>query len=1050
MLQSGQQRVRGLPMLTAEERHQLLTVWNQTQRDYGPDKCLHELIYEQAVRSPDAAAVICDDERVSYASLQGRADRVADHLQSLGVGPGVLVALCVERSVNLLVGLLGILKAGGAYVPLDADYPPERLRFMLRDSGAAILLTQEQVSARIPRESLQHVICLDRDWETIGRHAAPRRTAVAKPDDLAYVIYTSGSSGQPKGVMNEHRAVVNLLRWMTERFGLGMGDRVLQKAPISFDGSIRELLWPLITGATVVMAQPGRHKDPQYLAETVDLYRITIAFFVPSMLLVFLKTAGVAAKCRSIRAVICGGEVLSHAMQEAYFSVFDAQLHNLYGPTEAAIDVTHWACKPNSSHVVPIGRPVANTCLYILDALGSPVPIGIPGELCIGGVQVARGYWGRAELTAERFVADPFSREQTARLYRTGDLCRYMPDGNVEYLGRIDDQVKVRGVRIELGEVEYHLRRAVGVEQAVVVAHRREDGERYLVAYIVGDGVDQKGVRDGLKEYLPDYMLPAQLVVLDVLPTTANGKVNRQALLPPTGQRMMANRGWIAPQSPTEKVVADLWSEVLGVGPISADANFFDLGGHSLSAVQITSQMRKICGYELPLRVIFDVPVLTDFARVIDSMTSTAIDCSRDAPRTRISEQRDGVVAASPNQVTHWRFFSRRPRDRRIMASGMNFTGVPLNAVLHALRVVVASHGALRTTFELRMPGGLYQRIVPADELRDAGVRVVTCEENTVSSFVEALLDEHAGFSLNRPPLFEFVICLGAESQCTCVLVVDHRVFDGVSQRVFWEDFQLALGGGRPTVETQLIDYTTWCRENLSVRRVCAQRAYWQRLFRVLPPRISFPSIPQRERVASCEVVSVFSGQEVRSFRDGASFKVSAFSMFCAAIAKTITTLHERQQDILVASHMAERPLREFDSTMGFLVVPIVVRVSGSLPVKDSAEDIQKQVIAVQEMSPLLSRLVYEHTDPLPSGPARESILQIYYQHARSALRGMKTYRVDRVRGAKPVYDVEAISAESDDGSVSMTVRLSPYFFDASAGDKFRECLVSIIRESCR
>jgi amino acid adenylation domain-containing protein len=1036
-------------MLTANERRKVLAEWNQTERDYGPDKCLHDLIAEQAVCTPDAAAVICGDERISYKELQLRAARVADHLQTLGVGPGMLVALCVERSVNLLVGLLGILKAGGAYVPLDAEYPPGRLESMLRDSGAAVLLTQERLSSRIPRASLQHVLCLDRDWETIGKRFAPLRRTVAKPDDLAYVIYTSGSAGEPKGVMNEHRAVVNFLRWMTESFELSVADRVLQKTPISFDASIRELLWPLITGAAVVMAQPGRHKDPEYLAQTVDAYQITIMFFVPSMLRAFLKVAGVTEKCRSVRAVICGGEVLSHALQQAYFSAFDAQLHNLYGPTEAAIDVTHWVCQPDDSHVVPIGRPVANTCLYIVDALGSPVPIGVPGELCIGGVQVARGYWRRPELTAERFVADPFSQDPTARLYKTGDLCRYMTDGSIEYLGRIDHQVKVRGFRIELGEIEYHLGRAVGVEQAVVVAHSREDGEQYLVAYLVGEGIDQNHVRDALKQHLPDYMLPAQFVVLDALPSTANGKVDRKALLPPIGSRIV-DGACIAPRTHTEKVIADLWSEALAVSPISADANFFDLGGHSLLAVQLTSQIRRIYGHELPLRAIFDAPVLADFAGVIDSVAITAGGDLADAPRRQVAERQDAIVA-SPNQVSHWRFYCRRPRDRRVMASGMSFKGVSLNALLRAFRAIVESQGALRTAFKLRMPGVLYQELLPADQLCDAGVRVVRCEEEAVCKFVEDLLADHTGFSLDSPPLFEFVICLGRESECTCVLVVDHRVFDGVSQRVFWQTFQSVLGGGSIVVQAQLSDYTTWCRENLSLTRLLAQRAYWGELFRELPPRINFPPISRRERVASCEVVSVFCSQDVRALRDAvASSRASVFSMFCAALAATIGAFTEKQYDILVSSHMAERPLREFDSTLGFLVVPIVVRVSTSLPVKNSAEDVQKQVIAVQEMSPLLSRLVYEHSDPLRGSPARESIVQVYYQHVRRTVDGMKAYRVERIRGVRPVYDVEASSVESDDGSISMTLRLSPYVFDACRGHQFRERLQAIIRETCR
>ncbi len=415
-------RISDLPLLPQQERHRLLVEWNRTEAAYPKDRCLHELIEEQAERTPESVAVVFEDKQLTYRQLNERANQLAHHLQKLGVGPDTLVGVCVERSLEMVVGLLGVLKAGGAYVPLDPEYPKERLAFMLEDANVPVLLTQARLAGAMPAHSAR-IIRLDEDWPVIAAESPASVRRPVQAHDLAYMIYTSGSTGQPKGAMNTHAGIVNRLLWMQDTYRLTPMDRVLQKTPFSFNVSVWEFFWPLLAGARLVVARPGGHRDPPYLAGVIEEQQITVSHFVPSMLRVFLEAAD-AGRCRSLRHVICSGEALGFDLQELFFQRLGAQLHNLYGPTEAAVDVTHWTCQRNGSlRVVPIGRPVANTQTYILDSCLQPVPIGVPGELHLGGAQVGRGYHNRAALTAEKFISDPFAGEPGARLYKTGDRC---------------------------------------------------------------------------------------------------------------------------------------------------------------------------------------------------------------------------------------------------------------------------------------------------------------------------------------------------------------------------------------------------------------------------------------------------------------------------------------------------------------------------------------------------------------------------------------------------------------------------------------------------
>ncbi|MES2939940.1 MAG: amino acid adenylation domain-containing protein, partial [Pseudomonadota bacterium] len=588
--QGGSAPMLGVQVMPAEELAQLRE-WNATDTEYPREQMLHGLFESQAARTPDATALLFEDEKLTYAQLNARANRLAHHLRELGVGPDVLVAVCAERSLQMVVALMAVLKAGGAYVPLDPGYPAERLAFMLADARPAVLLTQEALLASLPAHEVP-TFCLDSQWDSLpARDSNPPCTTL--PAHLAYVIYTSGSTGRPKAAGVSHTAIVNRLHWMQQAYGLQPSDRVLQKTPFSFDVSVWEFFWPLQQGATLVLARPGGHQDAQYLGELIASTGITTLHFVPPMLEAFLAVS--RAPLPALRQVMCSGQALPWELQQRAFERLpDVALHNLYGPTEAAVDVTAWHCTPEGPQgVVPIGRPISNIRIHIVDEGFNLVPQGVPGELCIAGVGLARGYIGRAELTAERFVPDPFGNPGE-RMYRTGDLARWLPDGSIEYLGRIDQQVKIRGFRIELGEIEAQLAAQAGVREAVVLAREDIPGDTRLVAYVVPQAdsdLEATTLRTQLQRQLPDYMVPAHFVVLDALPLTPNGKLDRKALPAPDTSR--GETGYVAPRTPTEATLASIWAEVLNVDRIGIHDNFFELGGHSFLIVRLVDRLAE-------------------------------------------------------------------------------------------------------------------------------------------------------------------------------------------------------------------------------------------------------------------------------------------------------------------------------------------------------------------------------------------------------------------------------------------------------------------------
>ena len=609
--------------LTASERNELIVECNQTEREYERNACVHQLFERQVEQTPDAIALVSEGRTLSYRELNADANRLASRLRELGVGPEIRVAIMIERSVELVVSLLAVLKAGGAYVPLDPDYPEARRRYMLDDCRPAVLLTAGESLPRWTGPTL-HV-----DREKSGNEE--NLDLDLDPSSLAYVIYTSGSTGEPKGAMNAHRGVVNRLLWMQEEYRLGDGDAVLQKTPFSFDVSVWEFFLPLMTGARLVLAASGGHRDAAYLVRLIQSAQVTTVHFVPSLLRAFLEEPEAAGCSRTLRRVICSGEALSWNLKERFFEVLKGvELHNLYGPTEAAVDVTAWSCQnERADRVVPIGYPVANTQVYVLDQRMELVPRGVAGELYIGGVQVGRGYLHRPSLTAEKFVPNPFGTGD--RLYRTGDMVRRLADGEIEYLDRADQQVKVRGFRIELGEIEATLVRHHEVRECVVVADTTGPAEKRLVAYVVAEGqVTAAELTLLVQQSLPEYMVPATFVFLSQLPLTPSGKLDRKALPAPGSIDVeIENTTFEPPSTPIEEDLAKMWTEVLRVDRVGINDNFFAIGGDSILSIQIISRVRSAFGVEIPLPELFRTPTIKRLAEIVEERFLAASDTSR-------------------------------------------------------------------------------------------------------------------------------------------------------------------------------------------------------------------------------------------------------------------------------------------------------------------------------------------------------------------------------------------------------------------------------------
>ncbi|MDF5727434.1 MAG: non-ribosomal peptide synthase/polyketide synthase, partial [Rhizonema sp. PD38] len=986
------ERISQLPILTASEQQQLLIEWNDTAVDYAFDKCIHQLFEEQVERTPNDVAVVFENQQLTYHELNCRANQLAHYLQSSGVGADVLVGICVERSSEMVVGLLGILKAGGAYVPLDPEYPQDRLSFILADAQVSVLLTQQHLVEKLP-EHQAHVVCLDTDWQIIpqsnqqnpitlrvrqfqldGNRQDLNCLTGVQATNLAYVIYTSGSTGKPKGALNTHLGICNRLLWMQQAYQLTKIDCVLQKTPFSFDVSVWEFFWPLLTGARLVVAKPGGHKDSGYLVNLILEKQVTTLHFVPSMLQIFLEELRLK-DCSSLKRVICSGEALPKELQERFFACLGCQLHNLYGPTEAAIDVTFWECQPQSNlKTVPIGRPISNTQIYILDQNLQPVPVGVPGELHIGGVSLARGYLNRSELTQEKFIPNPFEvrvsfnagnprngtherlrtrlrsgrkgRAGESKLYKTGDLARYLPDGNIEYLGRIDNQVKIRGFRIELGEIEAALSQHQDVQTSVVIVREDNKSDKRLVAYIVPQPQITPTVselRSFLKEKLPQYMVPSAIVILESLPLTPNGKIDRRALPAPEPSSELSEK-YVAPRNPIEEILAQIWVQVLKVELVGIHDNFFSLGGHSLLATQLVSRVRSSLKVELPLRSLFAAPTIAQLAPLIQQLQQQDLQFAAPPILKRVE---NAELPLSYAQQRLW-FLDQFEPDSPFynIPMGLRFVGSVNVAVLEqSLREIIHRHEALRTNF-VSIDGKPTQIIQIAPdwsltvvELQHLSTLVlseveVTEQETAAQELVQQQVIEP--FDLANDVLIRATLVVLSPTEQWLSVCMHHVVSDGWSIGVFVQELQALYnayleGKASPLLPLpiQYADFAIWQRQWLVGEVLQSQLSYWEKQLANAPTFLPLPTDRPRP------VVQTFNGayldfalsSELTQQLTLLSQKLGV-TLFITLLAAYNTLLYRYtgQEDILVGTPIANRDRAEIEGLVGFFVNTLVMR----------------------------------------------------------------------------------------------------------------------------
>jgi len=829
MLEVPDANLNQLDILSEVNIKQVLFDLNRGQEKPKSGNSLHGMYQQQVKKTPDAVAVSFEGESLTYQELDKQTDKLAHYLVHQGITRDSLVGVCMERSIELVVSLLGVLKAGAAYVPVDPDYPKDRLDYILQSSGVTVLLTQKSVSNKLP-EYMGSVLCLDTGWQTqFSDSESAEQFVDAHPDQLAYVIYTSGSTGKPKGVAVPHSGVVNRLEWMQAEMQLNTDDVVLQKTPFSFDVSVWEFFWPLVTGARLVLAKPEGHKDPMYLVDLIKREGVTTLHFVPPMLSVFLEYINKDI-CSSIKRVICSGEALKTIHVSDFFSKSNAHLYNLYGPTEASIDVTSWRCQQlTNDSEVPIGFPIWNTQMYILDNELNPVPLGVPGELYIAGIGLARCYINQPGLTAEKFIPSPFSTSKGSRLYRSGDLARFLSDGNIEYHGRIDHQVKIRGNRIELGEIESVLSQLSEVDQCVVTVKDGETGVKKIVAYVVinpSSMLTNKQLSLFLGEQLPDYMLPSVYVYLDELPLTSNGKVDRKQLPNPKGHSFDLSSNYEAPDTELEKSLVEVWSAVLNIEQVGIHDNFFDLGGDSILSIQIISRLNQK-GINLEPKQIFQYQTISQLAGQLKEGSANK--------NTYSQESVSGSVLLTP--VQQWFFqqdFSQPGHwNHAVLLKAQQ--AIDENSLKTALSTLLDHHDALRMRY-FQIDGSWIQTNGKIGECislisKDLSTLATEAQESEMLRLCEQL---HSTLDLEKGPLLQVAIFRLSESDVRLFIVIHHLVVDGVSWRILLEDLQMAysqLQSGQavtlPMKTASYQDWANWLDSQDTKDKVSEQIAYW-------------------------------------------------------------------------------------------------------------------------------------------------------------------------------------------------------------------------------
>ncbi len=919
-------RVGDLPMLGDGERYRVLVEANETATSFPDDVCAHELIETQAACRPDAVALLFDDGArtftLTYRELVDQARRLAQHLQSLGVGPEKLVGLCLEPSLDSVVGVLGILLAGGAYLPLDPSYPAERLRFMLDETRPEMVVTHSALVHVLPAGTTKFV-CLDRDADEIARARPEAVKREVRPDNLAYVIYTSGSTGKPKGVLIPHRGLVNVAEAQRRTFGFGSGDRLLQFASLSFDSATAEIWMALASGATLCLGAREQVLPGKPLVQFLSKHRMTMVTLTPSAL-----ASLPAVDLPDLQTIAVAGEACSSAIVDVWAR--GRRFFNLYGPTEATIWSTVMSCV-DSTETPRIGRPIANTRVYVLDHQGKPVPFGVPGELYLGGVGVSRGYLRRPQLTAVRFVPNPFG---DGRLYRTGDRVRMHSSGEIEFLGRIDHQVKLRGYRIELGEIEAALANAPSVRAAVVVMREDKPGDKRLVAYVVPreTSCDPAVLRAHLRSTLPEFMIPAAWMILETLPLSPNGKVNRNAL-PAPGDALAPQTNVKTPaRTRTEEILAGIWGEVLGVASVGIHERFFDLGGHSLLVMRVAARIQLAFEREIPLRVLFERSTIAALADWVDGAMAT-----KDMPPL-LPVPRTGPIAMSLAQDRMWRYHEIEGwRTAYNMPSAFRLSGsLDLSVLERVFAEIVRRHEVLRTNFVL-VDGRPMQLVRAVDfHLHVIDLRKLSNDEQSREVQRIAHDDAEQPFELAGDLLFRVaVLRLAGETEHVLLMNMHHTVSDGLSTgiivrelAVLYAAFLAGLPSPLPELSIQYGDYAVWQHAWLSPERIAEQIDYWRRKLDGAPALLGLPMKqprPSRPSLQGKTVSYTLTSSLVQALRVmSQSQNATLFGVLLAALELLLARL-AGQNDIVIATPVARRNRVELEQMCGnFLSIPVL------------------------------------------------------------------------------------------------------------------------------
>uniref|UniRef100_UPI0005513680 amino acid adenylation domain-containing protein n=1 Tax=Andreprevotia chitinilytica TaxID=396808 RepID=UPI0005513680 len=934
MVQDDQQAIGQLPLQSAAERLQILVDFNATAASYPSDQLIHQLFEQQAAQQPDAIAVVFENQQLSYGELNRRANQLAHHLIALGVQPDDRVALSTERSLDLVIGLLGILKAGGAYVPLDPDYPVERLAYMLADSQPVVLVTQAALLATLSMVDVP-VVALDVETALVNQPTANPVVADLTSRQLAYVIYTSGSTGQPKGVMVEHHSVINLWVALDKLLAQPSGQQmaVAMNASLVFDASVKS--WSqLLSGHRLVLIPSVIRTDGlalwRFLADgQVDVFDCT------PMQLEWLLTAGLTtAAGYQPKQVLIGGEAISVGVWNKLACSSRTDFYNVYGPTECTVDASATRIGPGRPH---IGRPIANVRIYLLDLYGQPVPIGVAGELYIGGAGVARGYLNRPELTAERFVGDPFSADPAARLYKTGDLGRWLPNGHIEYLGRNDFQVKIRGFRIELGEIEAQLTACVGVREAVVIAREDQPGDQRLVAYLIPqDGIELSAadLRQQLSQSLADYMLPSAFVSLESFPLTPNGKLDRKAL-PAPDQSSVVSREYAAPQGEIETIIATIWQDLLGLERVGRHDQFFELGGHSLLAVQLVSRLRQVLGLELPLRELFAQPTVLGLASVLAQAAQ-----STQAP-IPLADRAQALPLSWPQQRL-W-FVTQLDANAGAafhMPAGLRLYGELNRLALRAtLDRIVARHEALRTCF-IADGGEAAQMIAPADcgfSLQEHDLRGLTESDRSIRVEQFSQAEAVQPFDLATGPLIRGQLLQLADDDYLLLITQHHIISDGWSIGVLVREvsalytaFSQGQADPLPPLEIQYPDYAVWQRQWLQGEVLQSQRTFWRDHLLGAPALLELPTDRPRPAVQSYRgstlALTLPPALTVNLKQLSQRHGTTLFMTLLAGWSVLLSRL-SGQDDVVIGTPVANRPRTELEGLIGFFVNTLALRV---------------------------------------------------------------------------------------------------------------------------